>query len=77
MKKFLFSLISMLSGFIIASILSISLPVQSVATNNCADDCEFLCGEPGQVPCQGFACETGTVLCLKKDGDPGLPDTDL
>lgn len=79
MRKFLLSIASISSGFVMASILSVSLPLQTIASDQCADDCQVMCGDPGNVVCIGFACETGTITCTKADGEPGpeLPGTDL
>jgi|GEM_PF-1948434 hypothetical protein len=55
----------------------LTIPNSSEAFNpdDCSENgvCEDLCGEPGQIGCIISDCGSGSQLCTKAEGDPGLP----
>jgi hypothetical protein len=75
MKKLSTQVLSLLSGMIFASLISFALPANTTAIDSCADDCQAICGSPGNAVCTGLTCETGSVICTK-EGEPGIPGED-
>jgi len=71
MKALLFSISSIFSGVLLAFLISLSTPDRALAA--CSEDCQLICGDPGNIVCTGFTCEEGSVICTKNNGDPGIP----
>ncbi len=73
MKKLLLPFYSFITGAFFAFLLTFSLPATSLANGTCSEECDDLCGAPGNVACQGITCENGSTVCTKYSGEPGLP----